>query len=92
MDFFLENIKEVVEAINKMIARNVGLVDTKRVRMCNGVKSSNKSKVNFIWRSLKYLNEHGYIEVNGAAGRYTIPKKAPFDVDEVIEYAKEHRK
>jgi hypothetical protein len=91
MDFFLQNIKEVVESLNRLIERNIPLADTKKVRICAGIKSSNRSKINFIWRSLKYLNEHGFIDIDGAAGKYKLTRKTPFDVDKVVEYAKNHK-
>lgn len=65
MDYFIENIKETAEAINKMIDRKVGFVDVKRVRRCNHIKASNRSKINFIWRSLRVLENNGVLERNG---------------------------
>ncbi|MCK4780239.1 MAG: hypothetical protein KAT57_08625, partial [Candidatus Lokiarchaeota archaeon] len=65
MDFFLNNLKETLEAINKLIDNNVNIVNTKRVRRCNNIKSSNRSKINFIWRALRYLEEEGILTLNG---------------------------
>ena len=66
MDFFLKNLEETLNAINKLIDKNVYLVNTKRIRRCNNIKSNNRSKINFIWRSLKFLQEEGsIIERNG---------------------------
>jgi len=45
MDFFLKNLRETVEAINKLIDNNVNMVNTKRVRRCNKIKSSDRSKI-----------------------------------------------
>ncbi|MFX1500567.1 MAG: hypothetical protein ACFFDH_06325, partial [Promethearchaeota archaeon] len=61
MDFFLNNLKETLEAINKLIDNNINIVNTKRIRRCNHIKSSNRSKINFIWRALKYLEEEGIL-------------------------------
>jgi len=65
MDFFAKNLKDTLEAINKLIENNVNIVNTKRIRRCNNVKSSNRSKINFIWRSLKFLEEEGILTMNG---------------------------
>ncbi|MHA1726622.1 MAG: hypothetical protein ACTSXH_17595 [Promethearchaeota archaeon] len=66
MDFFLKNLEDTLEAINKLIENSIHVVNTKKIRRCNNVKSSNRSKINFIWRSLKYLEEAGILERNGA--------------------------
>jgi hypothetical protein len=65
MDFFMNNLKETLEAINKLIDNNVNIVNTKKIRRCFNIKSSNRSKINFIWRSLKYLEEEGILTLNG---------------------------
>lgn len=66
MDFFLKNLKETLQAINKLIDNNVNIVNTKRIRRCNNIKSSNRSKINFIWRSLDFLEKEGILEINGS--------------------------
>ncbi len=65
MDFFKKNLKDTLEALNKLIDNNVNIVNTKRIRRCNNIKSSNRSKINFIWRSLKFLEEEGILTING---------------------------
>jgi hypothetical protein len=65
MDFFMNNLKETLEAINKLIDNNVNIVNTKKIRRCFNIKSSNRSKINFIWRSLKYLEEEGILTLDG---------------------------
>ncbi len=65
MDFFKENLREVLEAINKLIDNNINQVNTKRIRRCNNVKASDRSKINFIWRSLNCLERKGILEKNG---------------------------
>ena len=65
MDFFLNNLKDTLGAINKLMDNNITLVNTKRIRRCNNIKSSNRSKINFIWRSLKFLEEEGILTKNG---------------------------
>jgi len=66
MDFFLKNLRETLQAINKLIDNNVNVVNTKRIRRCNNIKSSNRSKINFIWRSLDFLEKEGILEINGS--------------------------
>jgi len=65
MDFFLKNLRETLSAVNKLIEGNIYVVNTKRVRRCNNIKSSNRSKINFIWRSLAFLEEQNILELNG---------------------------
>ena len=65
MDFFLKNVKETLEAINKLMDNNISTVNTKRIRRCYNIKSSNRSKINFIWRSLDFLAKEGILEENG---------------------------
>ena len=67
MDFFLKNLEETLEAINKLIDNNVNIVNTKRIRRCNNVRSSDRSKINFIWRSLNFLEQKDILEKNGIA-------------------------
>lgn len=92
MDFFLKNLEETLNAINKLIEKNVYLVNTKRIRRCNNVKSSNRSKINFIWRSLKYLEEEGSIlERNGVVNptTYKIKMKEKINIPEFVSIVKD---
>jgi hypothetical protein len=86
MDFFLKNLRETLEAINKLIDNNINIVNTKRVRRCNDIKSSNRSKINFIWRSLKFLQEEGVLELNGSSNprTYKIKSESKIDIDKFI--------
>ena len=91
MDFFLKNLEETLAAINKCIDKNVFLVNTKRIRRCNNVKSKDRSKINFIWRSLKFLEKEGTIlQKNGATNptNYIIKKKEPINVPAFISKVK----
>ena len=81
MDFFMNNLKDTLEAINKLIDNNVNIVNTKRIRRCNNIKSSNRSKINFIWRALKTLEEEGILTLNGI----TNPKTYKIITDEKID-------
>ncbi|MFW9900123.1 MAG: hypothetical protein ACFFDY_02405 [Candidatus Thorarchaeota archaeon] len=86
MDFFQKNLKETVEAINKLIDNNVTIVNTKRIRRCNNIKSSNRSKINFIWRALKYLEDFGILSLNGITNpkTYKIIPSEKIDIDEFL--------
>lgn len=87
MDHFVENLKGVLEAINKLIENNVRTVNTTRVRKCNNVKPSDRSKINFIWRSLDVLEREKILEKNGVSKpkTYKIKLKSSIDIDEFIE-------
>ena len=83
MDFFHKNLKDTLEAINKLIENNVNIVNTKRIRRCNNIKSSNRSKINFIWRSLKFLEEEGILTMNGITNpkTYKITTNRKIDIE-----------
>ncbi len=93
MDFFLKNLKETLDAINKLIDNNVTVVNTKRIRRCNNIKSSNRSKINFIWRSLDYLEKEGILEINGSFSpkTYKIKLNQRINVDKLIAQIEKER-
>ena len=93
MDFFLAHLRETLEAINKLIDNKVSRVDTKRIRRCNHIKSSDRSKINFIWRSLEYLKVEGILEINGSyhPKTYNIKTKQKLDVDEIMSSIEKKR-
>lgn len=62
MNYFNENLKETIEAINRLIDRKIRLIDVKKIRKLRNISSSDRSKINLIWRSLKILEEEGFIE------------------------------
>jgi hypothetical protein len=84
MDFFIKNLRETVEALNQLIESNVNNVNTKKVRRCFNIKSSNRSKINFIWRALKILEEEGILALNGRSN----PKTYKILIDQKIEVEK----
>lgn len=86
MDFFLKNVKETLEAINKLMDNNIKVVNTKRIRRCYNIKSSNRSKINFIWRSLDFLAKEGILEENGiiTPKTYKIRLENKIDIDKFI--------
>ncbi len=84
MDFFLKNLKETIEVINTMIGKNDNIITVRRIRMNKNIKSSDHSKINFIWRSLNFLVKQGILEEDG----YTSPKKYILRVNENIDINK----
>ena len=86
MDFFQKNLKETVEAINKLIDNNITIVNTKRIRRCNNIKSSNRSKINFIWRALRYLEDQGILTMNGITNpkTYKIIPNEKIDINKFL--------
>ncbi len=82
--YFLE---ETIRAINKLIEDGTSIVDTKRIRRCIKIKSSNRSKINFIWRSLDFLEGEGILEKNGKIKpkTYRIKIKNPIDINKYRE-------
>ena len=86
MDFFIKYLEETLEAINNYIDKNIKVVCTKSVRTYHDIKSSNRSKVNFIWRSLNYLESQGMLRVNGATNpkNYVIIPKEKIDTNQFL--------
>ena len=86
----MRNLKDTLEAINKLIENNVNIVNTKRIRRCYNIKSSNRSKINFIWRALKTLEEEGILTFNGVTNpkTYKIISSEKIDVEGVLSRIK----
>ena len=95
MDFFLKNLREVLVAINKLIDKGLITVNTKKVRICNNVKASNRSKINFIWRTLDYLEQQEILGKNCSFKRktknYKINLKKKIDIDQFISEVCQNR-
>lgn len=94
MDFFLKNLSDTLKAINKMIENNANLVSTKRVRRCNNISSSNRSKINFIWRSLAFLEDQGILKPNGSSNpkSYSIVPQEKIDIEHFLAKIEKERK
>ena len=93
MDFFLKNLRQTLEAIIKLKASKISIIDTKRIRRCYNVKPSNRSQINFIWRTLKYLEGVGVLEQNGSTTTksYKIKVKKKIDIENILSQAKINR-
>ena len=95
MDFFLNNLRETAEAVNKLIEKNVSIVNTKKIRRCCNIKASDRSKINFIWRSLKVLEKEGILAPNGITNpkTYKILRDQKIEVDKLLsQIAKEKKR
>ncbi len=62
MDFTKHYLNLTLEAINNLILNRNSMITAKRIRIYHKIPSSDKSKINFIWRSLEYIEEKGLIE------------------------------
>ena len=80
----MKNLSDTIEAVNRLIESKVNIVNTKRIRRCFNIKSSNRSKINFIWRALKILEEEGILALNGI----TNPKTYKILIKQKIEAEK----
>lgn len=94
MDFFLNNLKDTLDAINKLIDNNVYIVNTKRIRRCINIKSSDRSKINFIWRALKFLEEEGILTLNGITNpkTYKILSDQKIDINKFLSQLEKDKK
>lgn len=82
MDFFIKYLSETVEAIDKM---DNGTITVKKIRTLQNIKSSNHSRINFIWRSLAYLVEQGILEENGSQRPKSYKRKTmDMDLEKII--------
>jgi len=84
MDFFLKSLEEILEFINKEIGKSNNIITVKRIRIEKNIKSSNRSKINFIWRSLDFLVKQDILERNSS----TRPKKYIIKPRDKIEIKK----
>lgn len=82
MDFVIENLKETIHGINKIN----GAITVKKIRFVNDIKSTNRSKINFIWRSLEYLVKQNVLRINGTKSpkSYYLIKNGKIDVEQFL--------
>lgn len=90
----MNNLKDTLNAINKLIDNNVYLVNTKKIRRCANIKSSDRSKINFIWRALKFLEQEGLLSLNGITNpkTYKILPDQKIDVDTFLSQIEKSKK
>jgi hypothetical protein len=94
MDFFMKNLTDTIEAVNRLIESNVNIVNTKRIRRCFNIKSSNRSKINFIWRALKILEDEGILTLNGSTNpkTYKILIRQKIEVEKLLSKIEKDKK
>ena len=82
----MKNLSDTIEAVNRLIESNVNIVNTKKIRRCFNIKSSNRSKINFIWRALKILEDEGILALNGITNpkTYKILIKQKIEVENLL--------
>ncbi|KKL58948.1 hypothetical protein LCGC14_2220250 [marine sediment metagenome] len=61
MNIFQSNLEKTVKAINYLVKKKVRIT-VEKIRQFHDIKSSNRSKVNFIWRGLAYLNNQNVLK------------------------------
>lgn len=79
-------LRLTVRAINVLFAKERTYVDTKTIRRLSQIPSTDRSSINFIWRSLEYLENQGYIEKNGrdSPQLYEITSASLIDIKKVL--------
>ena len=67
----------VLKTLNECIRSKVNIITVKSIRRRNGIDSSDRCKINFIWRNLEFLEKYGFIEIyiNKRPKRYRLPQK-----------------
>ena len=89
MDFFIKYLRETVEALNKL---DNGIITVRKIRLIQNIASSNRSRINFIWRSLSYLVEKGILEENGSQHPKSYKRKnIDIDLEKIIKVTKKER-
>jgi hypothetical protein len=83
----MKYLSETVEAINSYIEKDINIISVKSVRAFHNIKSSNRSKIGFIWRSLKYLEQQDILRVNGTTNpkKYKIVPIEKIDIKQVLK-------
>jgi len=87
MNFREQYLKDTISTLNVLIKQERKYVDTKAIRRVIQISSIDKSSIQFIWRSLKILEQHGYIMVDGreTPKRYEIIATSPIKIKSVLD-------
>ena len=88
MDFFIKYLEDTLKAIQKL---NGGPITVKKIGAIKRIKSSDRSQINFIWRSLAYLEKKGILTVNGSRNPKSYKITNGLDVEEITSQAKKER-
>lgn len=63
MNSLQEHLRETIDAINNITESDPDtLLNVKKIRIYYGVKASNRAKINYYWRSLRFLKQIGILE------------------------------
>ena len=81
MVYYDKILKETILAINKCIERKYMDITVKRVRKCNSIPSSDRSRIHFISRALEDLKTQGYLELLGRNSPKVYKIKVPDKID-----------
>ena len=66
MNFVQKYLNETIRAIEYITRTNYDIIiDVKKIRAFYDVDTADKSKINFYWRSLQFLEQKGIIELIG---------------------------
>ena len=63
--YYKKIFEDTVKAVQKCYDRNIYEINVKRIRTCNSIPSSNRSKINFISRALEDLTNEGTLTFIG---------------------------
>lgn len=89
----MKSLTETIDAINNYIEKNIRVIYAKSIRTYHNIRPSDRSKINFIWRSLNYLESQGILRVNGATSpkKYEIIPKEKIDINHFLSQHKDER-
>jgi hypothetical protein len=95
MDFFIENLYETTKAVEIIGNGQInGEITVRKIKRIVGIKSSDKSKTNFIWRALNYLEEKELVILISTkpCKTYKVKNPAFFNVKKILSLAIKERK
>jgi hypothetical protein len=85
MGYFSKILAETVDALNRCYEKNVTNVNVGRIRKCNKVKSTDRSKIVFISRALDELSNAGFLTYIGRNSPKTYQVTNKIDWQEVLK-------
>lgn len=85
MAYYKKVLRNTVSAINKCYEKNYNEVDVRRIRSCNSIPASDRSKIVFISRALEDLKECGYLKYLGRNSPKKYEILSEIDLKKVLE-------
>lgn len=66
----------VLKTLNECIRNKINIITVRTIRILNHIKSSDRCKIQYIWRNLDYLEGRGFIELynNKTPKQYKLPQ------------------